>query len=326
MSIEPTPAPNPDPAPTPTPNPAPAPTPSLAPTPQPDPAPAPTPTPTPDPAPAPTFPEDWREQYAKGDEKKLGVLKRYSSYEAAMDALFEARQKISQGQQKPKLPDNATPEQIAEYRQSIGVPETPDKYDVSLGNGHVWGDADKPLLESFTKTAHEANVPAEYLKPMLAWYDKLQQDTIEKRTLADAGYKKANVDRLASEWGGNLGMETRIADEFMQQMGPEMYEQFKTARDGEGNLLFANADFIRWANKMQRELNPAGTVLPGTGINSLQAAETRKAEIEAMMKDGSSAYYKGEKVTKNGRTDTKVALEYYDLLQAIERQRGRRAA
>lgn len=243
-----------------------------------------------------------------------------------MDALFEARQKISQGLQKPKLPDNATPEQIAEYRQALGVPEAPDKYDVSLGDGHVWGEADKPLLESFTKAAHESNVPAEYLKPILKWYDQLQQQQHEARTLADAGYKKANVDRLASEWGGNLGMETRIADEFMQQMGPEMYEKFKGARDGEGNLLFANADFIRWANKMQRELNPTGTVLPGTGINSMQAAETRKAEIEAMMKDSNSAYFKGEKITKNGRTDTKIALEYYDLLQAIERQQGRKAA
>lgn len=305
---------------------APPATPSVAGTPPSTPPASPPAAPPAVPPDAPNFPENWRETYAKGDDKKLAQLKRFSSYESALDSLFEAQKKIAQGLQKPKLADKATPEQLAEYRAAVGVPETADKYDTALADGHVWGEADKPLLESFTKAAHDANVPGEYVKPMLAWYDQLQQKQLEERTLKDAGWKKQNLDALAAEWGGNMGMEARIADEFWQSMGTDMYERFKAARDAEGNLLFADAELIRWSNRMQRDLNPAGTVLPGSGINSLQAAEARKSEIEKMIADPSSGYYKGEKVTKNGRTDTKVAWEYYDLLAALERQKGRKVA
>lgn len=271
------------------------------------------------------WPEDWREKWAEGDEKFLETLKRYASPLAVRDAFREQRKALSQRPTKPTLPENPTPEQVAAYRKEIGVPEAPDKYDVSLGDGHVWGDADKPLLESFTKAAHEANLPAEAVKPMLAWYDRLQKEGAEKTHLADATFKKANVDQLAGEWGAGLNMEVRIAEEFFDSLPDGLGDLIRDARGPDGRLLGANAGLIRWANRMQREMNPAATVLPGSGINSLQAAEGRIAEIEKLMRDNNSAYWKGEKITKNGRTDTKLAIEYNELLQAREKY-GKKAA
>lgn len=265
------------------------------------------------------WPDDWREKMAGGDEKLLEQFKRFSSPQALRDSWLEQRKTLSQRAERPKLPDNATAEQIAAYRKEMGIPETPDKYDVSLGDGHVWGDADKPLLESFTKAAHDAHIPPEAVKPMLKWYDALQQQQAEARTLKDAEFKKSNVDALAGEWGGSLGMEVRIADEFVQGMGAEMYERFRGARDAEGNLLYANADFIRWANKMQREFNPAGTVVPGSGITAPQAMESEITQIESLMGDRTSQYWKGPEAEK-------MQARYRQLIDARERQGGKRAA
>lgn len=264
------------------------------------------------------WPEDWREKMADGDDKLLESLKRFSSPKALRDSWLEQRKTISQRTAKPKLPENATEEQIKAYRAEVGVPETPDKYDVALGDGHVWGDADKPLLESFTKAAHDKNIPSEYVKPILQWYDQLQQQQAERRTLADAQFKKDSLDTLAGEWGSSLGMEARIADEFMQSMGEEMYERFREARDPDGKLLFADAGFIRWANKMQRELNPAATVLPGSGLGSADAMASEISTIESLMGDRESKYWKGPEANK-------MQARYRDLIGARDRM-GKKAA
>lgn len=296
----------PSPSPTPTPSPTPAPTPNPSPAPSPQPAPSPTPSPSPQPTPTPNvppvagnWPDNWRELMAGDDEKALESLKRYSSPVESDRARREAQKRVSQGFQRPKLVENATAEQLAEYRKEIGVPEAADKYDVALGDGHVWGEADKPILDSFTKAAHESNVPNEYIKPILGWYDKLQQANAARQQEADAGFKKENLDVLAGEWGGTLGMEARIADELWQGMGEDLYARFSKARDASGRLLFADAALIKWANRMQREINPAATVVPGSGTNSMQAMETEIAGLKKLMGDATSEYWKGPNAAKN---------------------------
>lgn len=271
------------------------------------------------------WPEDWREKYAGEDEKILGQLKRYSSPKAALDALFEARKKISAGPSKSTaLPADATEDQIKAYREENGIPETPDKYDVDLGDGHVWGEDAKPVIESFTKFAHTKNMPPGQVKELLAWWAGDRAQMVDSWVKADGEYKKQNVDAMAAEWGPNLSREQRIADEFWQGMGPAVYAAVKDARDQQGRRLLDNAEVVRAANRMQREINPAGTVIPGSGINSEQAIGSEIDAIKAKMADFNSEYYKGEKITVNGRVDTKLAHRFYELTQAQEKSQGRK--
>jgi hypothetical protein len=273
------------------------------------------------------WPEDWREKYAGVDEKILGQLKRYSSPKAALDALFEARKKISSGQvgKATALPADATEEQIKAYREEHGIPETPDKYDVDLGDGHVWGEDAKPTVDAFTKFAHAKNMQPGVVKELLGWWAGERAAAAEHWEKADGEFKKQNLDKLSAEWGPNLSRETRIAQEFWQtNMPPELYARFQTARDAQGRLLFADAELIRAANRMQREINPAGTVIPGSGINSEQAITSELDAIKAKMGDLNSDYYKGEMITVNGRKDTKLAHRFYELTQAQEKSQGRK--
>lgn len=333
MSNEPSPAPSPEPSPSPAPSPAPAPNPTPAPEPSPSPTPEPAPQPNPAPSPAPNpddpkgyWPEDWRKNLAGEDEKALKRLERYGSPKDLANALFAAQAKISSGQLKTALPENATPEQIAAWRADNGIPESPDKYDVTIAEGHVWGEADKPLIESFAKAAHDANMTPAAVKSALKWYGDLQAKQVEQQQNADAEFKRANVDELREEWGGEYRMNLRIVDEFFDSLPDGLGELLVGARDANGRPLAANAKLARWAAQQQREANPYATVLPGAGVNSMQAMEAEMEKIEAAMGDRSSEYWTGEKVTgKDGRTDTKMALRYRELLQAKERA-GKRAA
>ena len=272
------------------------------------------------------WPEDWRKNLAGEDEKALKRLERYGSPKDLASALFAAQAKISSGQLKSALPENATPEQLAAWRAENGIPESPDKYDVTIAEGHVWGEADKPLIDSFAKAAHEANMTPAAVKSALKWYGDLQAKQVEQVQNADDQYKKDNVDELREEWGGEYRLNLRVVDEFFESLPDGLGEVLLSARDANGRQLAANAKVIRWANQMQREANPLSTVVPGSGVNSMQAVESEMTKIEAAMGDRSSEYWTGEKVTnKSGQTDTKMALRYRELLEAKERA-GKRAA
>ena len=57
------------------------------------------------------------------DTKALERLARYGSPTDVTKALIEAQTKLSQRAEPVRLADNATPEQISEYRKGLGVPE-----------------------------------------------------------------------------------------------------------------------------------------------------------------------------------------------------------
>lgn len=267
------------------------------------------------------WPEDWQTRLAKGDEKRIKKLGRYASPEAVFDALESMQTKLSKGEMKVVSPlkADATAEELKAWRADNGIPESPDKYDTTIKEGHVWGEADKPLVDSFAKAAHDANLPPAAVKAGLKWYADLAEKQAEQQAGLDAQFKKDNIDELREEYGPEYRKEVRIIDEFFESLPDGLGEVLLGARDANGRPLGANSKLLRWANQMQREANPAGVVMPGSGVNSLQAVQGELDKIEAAMKDKTSEYYNGPKVTKNGETDTKMALRYLELLRAKEK-------
>src|SRR5437899_6272156 len=104
--------------------------------------------------PAQTWPEDWREQIYGSDPKLLARLQRYGSVKDVANALVAAQNRISSGELKSALKANATPEEAAAWRLENGIPETPDKYDLKMPSGIVFGEADKPFIDSYPKHPH----------------------------------------------------------------------------------------------------------------------------------------------------------------------------
>jgi len=102
--------------------------------------------------------DDWRQNYADGDEKMAKRLERYSSPKNALDALVAAQNKISSGEMQTTLKADATDEERADWRETNGVPATPDGYEVNLFDGLVVGEADKPMVDSFLESAHAGDL------------------------------------------------------------------------------------------------------------------------------------------------------------------------
>ena len=278
-------------------------------------APAPAPKDGEPPAKDGVWPADWRETYAKGDEKVLKRLQRYASPEAAMDALFTAQAQLSKGAGKTALPDNATPEQLAAWREANNIPETPEGYTLQLSDGLIVGQADKPFVDDFLKTAHGKNLDQSTVSLAVDWFLNKQQEAVAQQTEADNNTRVKTHEALREEYGPGYKTEVKIALEALSGMPAELQTSLMTGRLADGTMIGDHPGVIRWLNSIQRQINPVGTVVPGSGAQAVQAMETELTNLRKLMGDKNSDYWKGPKAAGN-------QARYRELVTAQQRYKA----
>jgi hypothetical protein len=313
------------------PDPTPTPAPPAAATPgpgTPDPA-NPPPNPgtvlTPDPAAPPNgadppaagkWPDDWRQQYAGADAKKLGVLTRYTSPTAALDALFAAQQRISAGDLKKALPENATPEQVAAFRTENGIPDKPEGYLEKLPQGLVIGDEDKPLFAKFAEKLHAKNLPPATAHAAVEFYNELQEEQAAQAAEAETAAKAATEDKLRAEWGADYRANLNHITSFIEKAPEGVSEALLNARTPDGKAIFNIPEVLQWFASQARELDPMGTIVPSGGGAAGATIDTEIADIEKLMRTNRPEYNR----------DTKKQERYIQLLGAREKLKTRSMA
>jgi hypothetical protein len=228
---------------------------------------------------------------AKGNEKAQKVLERYASPEAVAEALMHARDKIASGQTRQLLKADASPEEVAEFRAANDIPASPAEYDTALPDGLVIGEADKPLVEGFLKTAHEKNWPKGTVKEGLAWYYSEQNRQAEAWHVADDAGKKAVEADLRQEYGAEYPKYVRVANDFMSAAGPEFANSLMQARMPDGTLVGSNPAAVRWLVNTALKLEPLATITPAANSTSLATAQTELAGLIKESGDRKGAYW-----------------------------------
>lgn len=227
----------------------------------------------------PSFPENWRELLAAGDDKKLKQLQRYSDPAAFANKTFALEQKLSSGEYRRPLPKDATPEQVKEWRQEQGLPDAPEGYKVELPNGVVPGEQDKQTIENYQKFAFENNLPTEVMNKQLGWYYSQLDAQAKARELSDTTFHEEAKDSLMSEWGlkdyrANLAAMGAMRD----QMPQGLADRILAGRTSDGKLVGDDPTFLKWFASLSREMNPSATVV------GLDAGKSVEGELDAIRK------------------------------------------
>lgn len=266
---------------------------------------------TPDAADKPGYwPADWREKASKGDEKLAKRFSRYASPEAALEALVNAQNRISAGELKPTLKKNATAEEIAAWRAEVGIPESPDKYDVGALN-----ESQKEAFGILFKHAHATNQTPDQVKAVAEAWKEIQQRTAEARLENDKAGEKIVEDALREEWGAEYRRNWNVIDNMLNTIADRgAKDMILEARAPDGTKLGSKPEVIRALLSLALIQNPAGVVVPGSGDNPMKGVEARIAEIEGMMKTNRKAY-NDPKISGPGG-------EYQRLLEAREKMKG----
>lgn len=254
-----------------------------------------------------TWGEDWRQQYAGADEKLLKRLERYETPKAALDALLEAQKKISAGDFAKPLAADATPEQIAAWREANGVPVDPKGYFENLPDGVVLADEDKTLFEDVATRLHGKNVPPAVMHELVGWYNEFRDDQIAAMAEAENTSRTTTLEALKGEWGPEFKSGINVLKAYIATLPKEVGEQIISARVGDRPLL-NDPKLANWLAGLARAANPAGTITP-QGPDSSTGIEGRIKEIEGLMRTNRKAY----------NADEKVQAEYRGLLDARQK-------
>ena len=283
----------------------------------------PAPTALSDPAPATPAPatDDWatvRAKVAGEDAKILKRLERYGTLAEALKAGVEAQNKIGAMKSSERPGKDATPEELAAYREANGVPESPDKYEFNLPDGLVLGESDKPYVDAFTKVAHENNLSPDVVNKIAAVQLEMREQEVQQRAQVDLESLAKAREMLQSPevWGSEVKLNLNLINGMLDGAPAEVKEQLLSARMGNGTPLGNHVPTLQWLATMARELNPMATVVPGSGANAQQALESEISKLEGWMADGSSEYWKGMNADKN-------QARYRDLVEARSKYAGK---
>jgi hypothetical protein len=180
---------------------------------------------------------DWRAMLAGEDAKAIEQLSRYKSAGDFLAAHNELRGKLSQRAEIPKIDENSTADQIAEYRKAFDVPEVSkdakdeayaEAYGLKLPEGV---NVPPALLGAFAKQMNSAHVPKSVVQKTIGEFAKIQMAVQERTEKTNTEKRKQWTNELRDRWGSK-DYEGRVsaAQGWLQ-------DQFKDNPDGVARLL-----------------------------------------------------------------------------------------
>ena len=245
---------------------------------------------------------DWRDGIAGDDDKFKSTLTRFADPGAFGNAFREAQQKIRSGQLKPELPEDATEEQVAEFRTTNNIPQEAAGYLEDLPDGLVIGEDDKDLMIDFLGALHGVNADPAVAHAAIGWYNKFeesQQDAIAK---LDAEQSREATDALRDPedgWGKDYRENMNLIKGLMSNfMGEEASEQLTNGRYQDGRGFFNDVSVLKGLANLARQVNDVAPLIDHDP-ERLQSLHDEIADLEGMMGDKRSEYWKGPKADGN---------------------------
>lgn len=264
--------------------------------------------------------DDWRTRMnAGGDDKTLKQLERYESPEQIWRKARELETKLSSGELRSVLKKDATPEEMNRWRAENGVPAKAEEYKINMPAGKQTPKEDDAFLKSFLATAHANNYNQTQvdgaINTFYAEVDRLGTAAEE----ADAAAVQATDDKLRQEWGADYRLNTTLEASLLARAPAGFSDRFLNGKLADGTPIRASLEARKWLVQLEREINPAGTVVPGAGADPGKTIAAELTDLKTLMADGNSAYWKGP------LAEAKQA-RYRQLLEADEKIKARAAA
>lgn len=262
--------------------------------------------------------DDWRDRIAGTADKRNPArkdLERYADPAALYNSHRELRSWRDQGGYFKPLTDKSTPEEVALYRRTMDVPETPEGYfdKIKLSDGAVIGDADKPLVESFAKAVHGVNAPPSVVNATLDWYYKNQEEQAAQLDAADERNRSEAVKELKTDWGAQYDRNVNAIATLFSNAPDGLLDSLLMGRTADGRLIGDDPRIVRLMVGWAREINPMATLVDGRSGDP----STRLEEIRKMMVSDPDKYWSAA-----------VQAEEQQLISAqlIMKNRGQKAA
>ena len=249
-----------------------------------------------------SFIPDWTQRLPDDVRGDAEGLKKFGNVNDLVRSYVNAERLI--GKKGVFIPDEkSTPEQIAEFRKQLDVPEKPEEYEVKPQNipeGLEWND---DLAKQFLEIAHKHNVPKRAMKDLAQKFQDLE--TMRVR----AGWEMAQAEVNRKYEAGQQELERAWGAQKPQQI--ELVKR-AAARFGAPADTWGLGDpaIVKWVANMASRMSEDTFVSPN-GAGSAMGPKERALDI--IQNPENSEY----KAYRSGHKPTQAKVE--DLLREAER-------
>lgn len=259
---------------------------------------------------APALTPELKQKLSKGDEKIAKYLDKFKNIEDLVKSSRELESKFHKTRAIPELAKDATPEQIKEYREAVGIPESWDKYNIELDGVNI-GEADKPIVDDFLKRAHERNLKPSEIKGALQTYFEVATQR-NKEFIQNAERNTFEVEKsLRKEWAHNFDAnKNMITNHLQKEFGEEDFNKITSATLSDGTMLINNPKLLNYFLNGAKSTGQSHTILPNA--SDPISLTGRAKEIQKLQAENPQAYY----------NNPKIAEEYKMITEALKKMQN----
>lgn len=248
-----------------------------------------------------TLPEDWRAQAAAAvageDAERAGKLakrlERYSSFEDMAKGFFDAQDKLRSGAAKSSRPaDGASDDEIREWREANGIPESADKYELDLGEAVQLSEEDQSVIDNILPSAHELGISNDAMSKISAKFFEARAMSAQKMSDQDNVDVQQTEQTLKSKWGSDFSRNKNILVASLGEMPEDLRETVRNARGPDGRGLMNNPAFAQHMVDLYRKANPTVALVPNGDGDPIGTVNDEIKRIEKTMRDDPDSYYK----------------------------------
>ena len=160
-----------------------------------------------------TFTEGWTNNLPEDSAAYKDTLSKYKSVPDMAKALANANALIGKKLGVPN--EKSSPEEVAAFRRSLGVPDSIDEYKFApdaLPEGMTWDDNN---VKNYAEIAHKHNIPPSAMKALVTEHAKMEHFKMQGMQAQIEKQHVEAVNTLKKEWGGefdkNIGLAKQAA-------------------------------------------------------------------------------------------------------------------
>ena len=160
-----------------------------------------------------SFSEGWIDKLPDEVADYKSSIKNFKSVPDLVKALGNANALIGKKLGVPS--EKSSPEEVAAFRRSLGVPDTIEEYKFApdaLPEGMTWDDNN---VKNYAEIAHKHNIPPSAMKALVTEHAKMEHFKMQGMQAQIEKQHVEAVNTLKKEWGGefdkNIGLAKQAA-------------------------------------------------------------------------------------------------------------------
>ena len=130
--------------------------------------------------------------------------------------------------------ENATPQEVAAWRKTVGAPDTPEGYGELRPEDFPEAHWDKETAGQFAALAHKHHLPPGAVKDIIGLHANSVKASLGKLEAEENSWQETETAKLKQSWGTNFEAEAHAATTFVKALGMDPL-----------NPVFRNAEVVQ---------------------------------------------------------------------------------